>query len=97
VRSLGASGLALGIEPGQSYDELRDELPAGGALVVYTDGVIEARHGSEMYGEERLDALLASQAGLGAAPLARAIVDDCRAFAGSDLADDCAVVVIRRT
>ena len=97
VRSLGAGGLALGIDPGQSYKELRDELPIGGALVVYTDGVIEARHGTQIYGEERLDALLASQAGLGAAPLARAVVDDCRAFAGSDLADDCAVVVIRRT
>jgi serine phosphatase RsbU (regulator of sigma subunit) len=97
VTSLRAGGLALGIEPGQSYAELRDELPAGGTLVVYTDGVIEARNGSEIYGEERLDALLASQAGLGAAPLARAVVDDCRAFAGSDLADDCAVVVIRRT
>ncbi len=97
VRSLGTAGLALGIEPGQSYKELRDELPIGGALVVYTDGVIEARHGTQIYGEERLDALLASQAGLGAAPLARAVVDDCRAFAGSDLADDCAVVVIRRT
>jgi len=97
VRSLGASGLALGIDPGQIYKELRDELPAGGALVVYTDGVIEARRGSAIYGEERLDALLASQAGLGAAQLARAVVDDCRAFAGSDLADDCAVVVIRRT
>src|SRR5205814_37855 len=97
VRSLGTAGLALGIEPGQSYKELRDELPIGGALVVYTDGVIEARHGAQIYGEERLDALLASQAGLGAAPLARAVVDDCRAFAGSDLADDCAVVVIRRT
>jgi serine phosphatase RsbU (regulator of sigma subunit) len=97
VRSLGSGGLALGIDPGQSYDELRDELPAGGALVVYTDGVIEARNGSEMYGEERLDALLVEKAGLQAAPLARAVVDDCRAFAGGDLADDCAVVVIRRT
>ncbi len=97
VRSLGSSGLALGIDSGQSYDELRGELPAGGALVVYTDGVIEARNGTEMYGEERLDALLAQNGGLQAAPLARAVVDDCRAFAGGDLADDCAVVVIRRT
>ena len=97
VRSLGSGGLALGIEPGQNYDELRGELPAGGAVVLYTDGVIEARTGIEMYGEERLDALLAEKAGLRAAPLARAVVDDCRAFAGGDLADDCAVVVIRRT
>src|SRR5439155_1162808 len=43
VTALEASGLALGIDPGQSYDELREQLPAGGALVLYTDGVIEAR------------------------------------------------------
>jgi serine phosphatase RsbU (regulator of sigma subunit) len=97
VRPLGSGGLALGIDPGQSYEEPRGELPVGGALVLYTDGVIEARHGSEIYGDERLDALLAARAGLEAAPLARAVVDDCRAFAGGDLPDDCAVVVIRRT
>jgi len=97
VRALEAGGLALGIDPGQSYKELRGQLPVGGALVVYTDGVIEARHDAGIYGDERLDALLAANAGLQAAPLARAVVDDCRAFAGGDLPDDCAVVVIRRT
>jgi serine phosphatase RsbU (regulator of sigma subunit) len=97
VTALEASGLALGIDPDQSYDELREQLPAGGALVLYTDGVIEARRGGEPYGDERLDALLAAHAGLSAAELARAVVDDCRAFTGGDLTDDCAVVVIRRT
>jgi serine phosphatase RsbU (regulator of sigma subunit) len=97
VAALAASGLALGIDPGQSYDELREQLPAGGALVLYTDGVIEARRGGEPYGDQRLDALLAAHASLPAAELARAVVDDCRAFTGGDLTDDCAVVVIRRT
>ena len=97
VTALEASGLALGIDPGQSYEELREQLPAGGALVLYTDGVIEARRDGEPYGDERLDALLAAHAGLPAAELARAVVDDCRAFTGGDLTDDCAVVVIRRT
>jgi serine phosphatase RsbU (regulator of sigma subunit) len=97
VTALKASGLALGIEPGQSYDELRAQLAAGGAVVLYTDGVIEARRGGELYGDERLDALLAANAGLPAAELARAVVADCRAFTGGDLTDDCAVVVIRRT
>jgi serine phosphatase RsbU (regulator of sigma subunit) len=97
VSSLEVSGLALGIEPGQSYDELREQLPRGGALVLYTDGVIEARRGGETYGDTRLDALLAANAELSADELARAVVDDCRAFAGGDLTDDCAVVVIRRT
>jgi len=96
VSVLETSGLALGIDPGQSYDELRAELPAGGALVLYTDGVIEARRDGELYGEDRLDALLAARGGLPAAELARAVVDDCRVFTGGDLTDDCAVVAIRR-
>src|SRR4051812_47325694 len=96
VGVLEARGLALGIDPGQSYDELRAELPTGGALVLYTDGVIEARRGGEIYGEDRLDALLAAKGGLPAAELARAVVDDCRVFTGGDLTDDCAVVAIRR-
>jgi sigma-B regulation protein RsbU (phosphoserine phosphatase) len=65
--------------------------------VLFTDGVIEARRGSELYGDERLDALLAAHGAVPAAELARAVVDDCRAFTGGDLTDDCAVVVIRRT
>jgi serine phosphatase RsbU (regulator of sigma subunit) len=96
VKALQTSGLALGVDPGQTYDEARERLPAGAALVLYTDGVIEARRGSDLYGDDRLDALLAAQATLPAAELARAVVDDCRAFTGGDLTDDCAVVVIRR-
>src|SRR5947207_3055723 len=97
VTPLQAGGLALGIEPEQTYDELRAQLPGGCALVVYTDGVIEARREGQIYGDERLDALLAAKAGLPAAQLARAVVEDCRVFTGGDLTDDCAVVVIRRT
>jgi serine phosphatase RsbU (regulator of sigma subunit) len=96
VTALPARGLALGIDPGQAYDEISERLPAGGALVLYTDGVVEARREAELYGDERLDALLAANAGLSAKELARAVVDDCRAFTGGDLTDDCAVVVIRR-
>jgi serine phosphatase RsbU (regulator of sigma subunit) len=97
VRALEAGGLALGIEPGQSYQAVREQLAVGSAVVLYTDGVVEARRGGELYGDDRLDALLADSAELSAAALARAVVDDCRAFTGGDLTDDCAVVVIRRT
>src|SRR3712207_2535783 len=38
VEPLGAWGLALGIDPGQSYDEVRAELPVDASIVVYTDG-----------------------------------------------------------
>jgi serine phosphatase RsbU (regulator of sigma subunit) len=91
-----ATGLALGIDSRQNYDVVRGLLAPGDAVVLYTDGVIEARRGGDLYGDERLDALLAARAGSRAQELAEAVVADCRAFAGGELTDDCAVVAIRR-
>ena len=71
VRSLHARGLALGIEEDQSYDEVREELPVGATVVLYTDGVIEARRAGEFYGTERLDAVLSERRELPAVELAR--------------------------
>src|SRR5205823_13046008 len=96
VRPLAATGLALGIEPGQRYDEARALLGEGESVVLFTDGVVEARRGRELYGTERLDKSLARGAGLSAEELALAVVSDCRSFAGGELGDDCAVVVIKR-
>jgi len=97
VRGLETGGLALGIESGQGYDEVRTELPVGASIVVYTDGVIEARRRQELYGVERLDALLSGHRELAPHVLATAVARDARAFAGGELADDLAVVVIRRS
>jgi serine phosphatase RsbU (regulator of sigma subunit) len=97
VRGLEGGGLALGIEPGQTYEERREELPAGATIVVYTDGVIEARRRRELYGIERLDGLLRGHRELAPQALADAIAEDARAFAEGELADDLAVVVIRRS
>jgi serine phosphatase RsbU (regulator of sigma subunit) len=97
VSALDVQGLVLGIEQGQSYEEVRAQLQPGGLAVLFTDGVIEARRTGELYGDARLDALLADMRALPPAELAQAVLDDCRAFAAGDLADDCAVVVVKRT
>jgi serine phosphatase RsbU (regulator of sigma subunit) len=97
VRPLETRGIVLGIDGGQHYDEVREVLAPQSTVVLYTDGVVEARRGGELYGSDRLDRVLADRHGLEAEELARAIVADCRAFGGGDLTDDCAVVVIRRT
>ncbi len=97
VAALDAHGLVLGIESGQRYDEVHAELEIGGAVVLYTDGVLEARREGELYGVERLDRVLSEGRKLPPAELARAVLDDCRAFADGELVDDCAVVVVRRT
>src|SRR5581483_93859 len=95
VEPLGCRGLALGVDGTQAYEQVELRLPAGAAVVLYTDGVVEARSGGELYGVERLDACLADRAALPAQALAAAVLADCRAFAGGELRDDCAVVVGR--
>ncbi len=95
VTQLEALGLALGIETGQEYPAERLRLLPSSSVVLFTDGVLEARRDGELYGEERLDRLLAARGHLGAQELAEAILADCRAFAGGDLADDCAIVCLR--
>jgi serine phosphatase RsbU (regulator of sigma subunit) len=97
VTGLEARGLVLGIESNQEYEEVRASLEHGSAVVLYTDGVIEARRDGELYGEARLDRLLGERRDLPAGELAQCVLDDCRAFARGELADDCAVVVVKRT
>jgi serine phosphatase RsbU (regulator of sigma subunit) len=97
VRSLDVRGLVLGIEAGQTYEEVTSPLEPGSAVVLYTDGVLEARNGSEFYGFERLDAIISAGRELSARDLAETILADCRDFAKNELADDCAVVVVKHT
>jgi serine phosphatase RsbU (regulator of sigma subunit) len=97
TRPLEAHGLVLGIDGGQEYAESGADLPPGASLVLYTDGVVEARRKGELYGDDRLDALLAQRNELPARALAVAVAEDAREFAGGDLSDDLAVVVIRKT
>ena len=96
VHVLEAHGLVLGVDGGQEYPVERVELPHGASLVLFTDGVVEARRHRELYGTERLDALLAEHSGLPPRALAAAVAEDARQFAGGELPDDLAVVVIRR-
>jgi serine phosphatase RsbU (regulator of sigma subunit) len=95
VESVPVGGLALGIVGDQVYEEARIPYTTGDALVLYTDGVIEARHDRELYGTPRLDDFLRQHTGLGARELADAVLEDCRKFARGPLLDDCAVVVVR--
>jgi sigma-B regulation protein RsbU (phosphoserine phosphatase) len=97
VEELAARGLALGIAPDQEYTEARATLEPGAAVVLFTDGVVESRVGADLYGDARLDRLLSERRALAAEELARAVVEDSRAFAGGGLADDSAVVVVKRT
>lgn len=97
VEGLTARGLALGIDEDVTYEAVEVGFAVGDAVVLTTDGAIEARHEGELFGVERLDAILAEHRHEPPQAMADAVVEACRAWAGRELADDLALVVIKRT
>ena len=78
-------GSSLGIEPGIEYCELRRPFEPGASAVLYTDGLVEARRAGEMYGEERLDRVLAANHELPPEQLAAVALEECRRWVAGDL------------
>jgi serine phosphatase RsbU (regulator of sigma subunit) len=93
VESVGACGTVLGWRTDARLPEVRFDLGPGDALVLYTDGVTEARTSGAAYGHGGLAKLLRSAAGDDAAQIA-ARVDRAAARAGARR-DDVAVLVGR--
>jgi PAS domain S-box-containing protein len=62
VERVGRPGTALGLVPAVEVEETQVVLTSGDVLLLYTDGVTEARRGTEQFGEERLAEVLAASA-----------------------------------
>jgi sigma-B regulation protein RsbU (phosphoserine phosphatase) len=95
---LTAGGLILGILPDSRFEAGHCVLAPGDLLVLYTDGVTEgADAAGELWGEERLLALVRSHAAAPATELCARIVREVRGFEGDQgPADDITVLVARR-
>ncbi|MEJ7764814.1 MAG: GAF domain-containing SpoIIE family protein phosphatase [Acidimicrobiales bacterium] len=91
-----AAGMPLGMFPDAQVSDLPCTLSAGDAMVLYTDGVIEARDDSgEQFGQERLEDVLRSCAGRTADGIARRIELAAMDFQSENASDDVAIVVAR--
>jgi serine phosphatase RsbU (regulator of sigma subunit) len=99
IETLAVGGILLGVLPGAVYDETRVEFNPGDAIVLYTDGVVEAAtEEGVFFGDERLESLLRDTKGLGAAAICDRIVAEVEQFSeGNTHGDDLTVVVVRRT
>src|SRR5262249_798902 len=84
-RSRDVQGLVLGVVGGQTYEERESPLEPGDAVVLYTDGVLEARREGELFGFERLDAIASAARELSARDIAETILAECRDFAANEL------------
>ena len=100
TRELEAPGAILGAFHDTGLESRSVVLRAGDTLVLYTDGVTEARsHQREFFGEERLKAVTAAAVavGGGAQSVLESVTTAVDAFtAGAEQADDLTIVVVQR-
>lgn len=95
VTEVGVPGSLLGVLDDPELHDVRVHLGPGECLVLFTDGVTEARRGPEAFGEHRLAELLASLAGEPPARIVHAVVQAVRSFNESgDVRDDVAVLAL---
>ncbi len=85
----------LGAMPNVDRPEFERVLGPGEDLVVYTDGVTEARNAEGLFGETRLLQLLEARRGEDPQVIADALVGAAIEF-GGELRDDLVVLVLRR-
>jgi sigma-B regulation protein RsbU (phosphoserine phosphatase) len=98
LRTLEATGLPIGMFCELDYAAQKIRLQSGDMLLLYTDGLTEARDasGSE-YGEDRLKQLASRSRNLSPKDLVAACVEDLRSFRGSaSILDDLTVMAIKR-
>jgi sigma-B regulation protein RsbU (phosphoserine phosphatase) len=98
-RRLAARGSLLGVRPGLEFPEDTLKLRAGDLLALYTDGVTEARNAAgELFGVERLCALLRGVRALSPAAVLETVLDEVVDFrAGLPPADDLTLLLVRAT
>jgi serine phosphatase RsbU (regulator of sigma subunit) len=92
-------GIVIGVIPGFVFETARARLGLGDALLLFSDGVTEARSvGGELFGIERLERLLTEHVDADAAGLVRAVRRAVDEFSGGGPpADDLTLFVVRRS
>jgi serine phosphatase RsbU (regulator of sigma subunit) len=89
-----APGTLLGIYPDVTLTEVSFDLRHSEIMVLYTDGVTEARGSEGLYGTDRLAAAVASAPGGTADEVADHLLADVDAFQGGQQRDDIAILVV---
>lgn len=96
IRTLETTGTPLGLIPGGSFPAAETVLAPGDKIVIYSDGVSEARGPeAEFYGTDRLLRVVKEHAAAACQAMHDAILDDLRAFTqDTPQADDITLVVL---
>lgn len=97
IHPLRATGPLLLLDADLTFHSKELRLDAGDLLVLYTDGLSEARSGDELFGEDRVASVIRLDPGAPPRRLIESIVESARDFARQPITDDVAVLVVRRS
>ena len=97
VRPLRATGPLLTLDPRGTYTSREVPMEPGDLVLLYTDGLTEARAGEQLFGEERIGQILRRDPGQDVTHLCKALLEAARDFASQPLSDDIAILAVRRT
>lgn len=97
VRSFGRPGTLLGLLADPELHDSRGLLRPGDSLILFTDGVTEARShiDRDLYGQGRLCGVIADLGEAPAARIADAVQQAAMAFSGGHSSDDTVVLVLK--
>ncbi len=90
------TGPLLGVFDEAEWPVTHASLPPGGTIVLYTDGLIEARQGADTFGVERACAVLAAERHSAVEARVERLIDAARRHEDQSLRDDVVVVAIER-
>jgi len=93
--SMAVGGVLLGVDPEADYPEARADLGAGDMVLIYTDGLTEARRQDELFGTDRVREVVDGNAHRRAVDVVQALIQAARCFADHPL-DDLTVVVLKQ-
>ena len=96
VRSLTATGPLIALTPDAEYGSREVPLESGDVVLLYTDGLAEARSGDQLFGEERIAGLLRRDGNGDLQVLGKSLMEAAEDFARQPLTDDTAILAIRR-
>lgn len=89
------TGPALGVIAGADYSQEQITVPAGHMLIMYTDGVTEARRDNETYGPDRLAELVKTSHCVSAQDMVAHILEEVWKYSDGNQRDDVAVLVLK--
>jgi len=96
-RRLGAHGPLLMLDPTAPYHSREMAWDLDDVAVLYTDGLAEARNGDVLFGEDGVASMIRRDPTASPDVLTKILVEAARDFAGGPIADDLAVLVVRRS